>query len=310
MEEKAFRAIGATTYLCPTPTVVVGCAADDGWKRGEGRPNLVTVAWAGICCTKPSMISIALRPERFSYGLIKQSGEFTVNLIGQSLLNAMDFCGVKSGRDIDKFVTLGLHPAEAEPLMIAPALAEAPAYLCCKVRQVLPLGTHDLFIAEIVQVHVNERFFREDGSIDESAMELVAYVHGKYRALGAELGFFGYSVASEDALKRRAQTVMQQASQTDKRNGPRSAGSSEKGELEIIGRAATAASLHKKPRRSLARTGKRSGEKVSANASAADNRAPIAEMKNDAKTGAIRAPKKKQTRDPGTTHHAKRGAKP
>ncbi|HNW86581.1 MAG TPA: flavin reductase family protein [Candidatus Limiplasma sp.] len=204
MDNPAFRPIGPTTYLCPTPTVLVGCAADSAWQQGKGGANLITVAWAGICCTKPPMLSISLRPERHSHALIERSGEFTVNLIGEPLLPAMDFCGVKSGRDLDKFTALGLHPQQADPLSIAPALREAPAYLCCKVRQVLPLGTHDLFLAEIVQVHVGKAYFREDGSINEQAMRLVAYVHGKYRALGAEIGFFGFSVAGDAARKRRA----------------------------------------------------------------------------------------------------------
>lgn len=199
-----FRAIGATTYLCPIPAVLVGCAADAGWKRGGNeKPNLVTVAWAGVCCTKPPMLSISLRPERFSHGLILRSGEFTVNLVGEALLYAMDFCGVKSGRELDKFQALGLTAIAAPKLETAPALAQAPAYLCCKVRQVVPLGSHDLFVAEILEVCVGERFFRADGSIDEAAMALVASVHGKYCALGGVKGFFGFSVASEAALRRR-----------------------------------------------------------------------------------------------------------
>ena len=203
MEQGAFRAIGPTTYLCPTPAVLVGCAADAGWQTGAARPNLITVAWAGVCCSKPPMLSIAIRPERYSHGLISGTGEFTVNLVGEPLLYATDFCGVKSGRDIDKFQAMGLNAVLAQGLDTAPALAEAPAYLSCKVQKVLPLGAHDLFLAEIVEVCVNDAFFLPDGSIDERAMALVAFVHGKYRALGAELGFFGYSVASDEVLSRR-----------------------------------------------------------------------------------------------------------
>lgn len=203
MEKEAFRAIGPTTYLCPTPTVLVGCAGDAGWQGGGAGANLITIAWAGIVCTKPPMVSVAIRPERYSHGLVSQSGEFTVNLVGEPLLYAMDYCGVKSGRDIDKFGALGLHPTPARGLDTAPALKEAPAYLSCKVRQVLKLGTHDLFLGEVVEVCVRDGYFLPDGSIDERAMALVAYVHGKYRAMGEELGFFGYSVASEDVLSRR-----------------------------------------------------------------------------------------------------------
>ncbi|NLI20405.1 MAG: flavin reductase family protein [Clostridiales bacterium] len=204
MTDERFRTIGATTYLCPTPTVLVGCAEQDGWKTGTGGANLVTVAWTGICCTKPPVLSISLRPERHSHGLILRSGEFTVNLVGEALLYAMDFCGVKSGREVDKFAALGLTAMRAEGLNTAPALMEAPAYLSCRVRQVLALGSHDLFLADIVEVCVNERYIRADGSLDETAMRLIAHVHGKYRVMGAEAGFFGFSVAGEKALRRRA----------------------------------------------------------------------------------------------------------
>lgn len=208
MEENGYRAIGATTYLCPTPVVLVGCAADGGWKTGAGgRPNLITVAWAGVCCSKPPMIGIAVRPERFSHGLIAASGEFTVNLVGEPLLRATDYCGVKSGRDMDKFAELGLTALPADGLDAAPALAEALAYLSCKVRQTVSLGSHDLFLGEIVQVNVHDVYFQADGSIDEKAMALVAYVHGQYRALGDELGFYGYSVAGPEALERRMPTA-------------------------------------------------------------------------------------------------------
>jgi flavin reductase (DIM6/NTAB) family NADH-FMN oxidoreductase RutF len=211
MDTHGFKAIGATTYLCPTPTVMVGCASDAIWQAGgNARANLITVAWAGICCSKPPMLSIGIRPERYSHSLITQSGEFTVNLVGQALLYAMDFCGVKSGRDLDKFETLGLTALPAQGLSIAPALAQSPAYLSCKLRQTVSLGSHDLFIGEIVDVCVQHQFFLPDGSIDESAMELVSFVHGKYRATGDELGFFGYSVASEAALQRRMPSLAKQ----------------------------------------------------------------------------------------------------
>lgn len=194
-----FTAIGPTPYLSPVPVVLVGCADP---AQGQG-PNLITVAWAGICCSKPPMLSISLRKERHSHGLIRRTGEFTVNLVSEALLHATDFCGVKSGRDMDKFQTLGLTPVPAPPLAAAPALGESPAFLCCQVKEVRPLGSHDLFVAQILQVCVQETYFTASGAIDETAMKLVGYVHGKYRALGEELGFFGYSVAGEKALRRR-----------------------------------------------------------------------------------------------------------
>ncbi len=197
-ENEAFGAIGATTFLGPVPAVLLGCADGDG-----GAPNLITIAWTGVCCSKPPMVTVAIRPERYSHGLITRTGEFTLNLIGKPLCHAMDYCGVKSGRDVDKFTALGLTPVAAPPLAAAPALLEAPAYLCCKVRQTIPLGSHDLFVAEIVETYVRREYLRADGSVDEKAMELVAFIHGKYFAPGAELGFFGYSVAGKAALERR-----------------------------------------------------------------------------------------------------------
>lgn len=197
--QPAFRAIGATPYLNPVPAVLVGCAG----KEPDLKPNLITIAWSGVCASHPPMLSISVRKERHSYALIAQTGEFTVNLVSEPLLRAADFCGVKSGRDLTKFETLGLTPIPAPPLAYAPALLESPAYLCCRVKDILSLGSHDLFLAEIVQVCVQERYFTDTGAIDEKQMELVAYVHGKYRALGAELGFFGFSVAREEALRRR-----------------------------------------------------------------------------------------------------------
>ena len=203
MTQATFRTIGATTYLCPTPAVLVGCAPDARWQHGEAGANLITVAWAGIVCTRPPTLSISLRRERFSHGLITQSREFTVNLVSEGMVRALDYCGVRSGRDGDKFAATGLHPLPAQGLAVAPAVQEAPAYLSCRLRDVVPLGSHDLFLGEIVQVSVGEAYFREDGSINEAAMQLIAYVHGNYRALGEELGFFGYSVAGEAALRRR-----------------------------------------------------------------------------------------------------------
>lgn len=197
MAPNAFRTIGPTTYLCPIPSVLLGCADADG------KPNLITVAWTGVVCTKPPMISVSIRKSRLSHALIAESGEFTLNLVSRRLCKAMDFCGVKSGRDVDKFEAMHLTPIPAPDLDKAPAVGEAPAFLSCRVKQIIELGSHDLFLAEVKQVSIQDRYFRPDGSINEEAMDLVGYVHGKYRALGEVLGFFGYSIASPRARKRR-----------------------------------------------------------------------------------------------------------
>ena len=197
MENSAFRTIGPTTYLCPIPAVMLGGAEPDG------KPNLITVAWAGVVCTRPPMISVSIRKSRLSHGIISRTGELTLNLVSRQLCETMDFCGVRSGRDVDKFASRGLTPIPAPGLQHAPAVAEAPAFLSCRVSQVIELGSHDLFLCEVKQVSIQDRFFRPDGSICEEDMDLVGYVHGKYRALGSVLGFFGYSVASPKARRRR-----------------------------------------------------------------------------------------------------------
>lgn len=196
---KKFRAIGPTTYLGPIPAVLLGCADPE---NGYG-PNLITVAWTGVVCSKPPMVSVSLRKSRLSYDLIRRTGEFTLNLVGRELCRAADFCGVKSGRELNKFETCGLTPVAAPPLTVAPAVEEAPAYLCCQVKDIQELGSHDLFLAEVKEARIAEEFFTPSGSIREENMELVAYVHGRYHVVGEELGFFGYSVASPEALKRR-----------------------------------------------------------------------------------------------------------
>lgn len=197
--EKTFRQIGPTTYLCPIPSVMLGCAdPEHGFQN-----NLITIAWAGVVCSKPPMISVSIRKSRLSHTIISNTKEFTLNLIGRELCESMDFCGVKSGREVDKFAECHLTAVPAPELSVAPAVAEAPAFLSCKVTQVIELGSHDLFLAEVKQVSVADRYFREDGSIDEEAMELVSYVHGKYRALSDVLGFFGYSLASDEVRQRR-----------------------------------------------------------------------------------------------------------
>ncbi len=192
-----FFAIDPCPLLAPVPVVLVSCAGR------EGNPNLITLAWAGTVCSDPPMLSISVRKSRYSYGLIESTGEFVVNLVDQRLAKAADFCGVKSGRDMDKFAACNLNAIPAPPLAHAPALQEAPAYLCCRVEKVLSLGSHDLFLARIVGVAARTAFKDEKGSLRLDTAGLVAYNHGVYQALGDVLGFFGYSVAGEKALKNR-----------------------------------------------------------------------------------------------------------
>ncbi len=173
--------------LYPLPVVMVSCG-----EKGA-KPNIVTVAWAGTICSDPVMVSISVRKERYSHPIISKTGEFVINLVTEELTYATDYCGVKSGRDIDKFAELNLTPVQIDGVD-APAIAESPLNLACKVKEVKELGSHDMFIAEVVGVTVDDKYMDESGKFNLNASGLVAYSHGEYFSLGEKLGKFGYSV--------------------------------------------------------------------------------------------------------------------
>ena len=176
-----------STQLAPVPAVLVGCgSAEADW-------NLITVAWTGIVCSKPPMLSVSVRPERHSHGLIRQSGEFTVNIPTAAMAADVDWCGVVSGRDHRKFAERHLTPL-AGSKVAAPLVAECPLGLECRVTQVLQLGSHDLFLAEILAVQVTESWINESGRLELERAGLLSYVHGHYFGLGECIGHFGYSV--------------------------------------------------------------------------------------------------------------------
>lgn len=184
------------TLLSPVPAVMVSCA-----RPGE-RPNIVTVAWVGTVNSDPPMCSVSVRPSRYSHGIIRDTGEFIVNLCGEDNVKATDFCGVKSGRDVDKFAACGLTPVKVEGFS-APAVGECPLYLACRVTDALELGSHTMFLGEIMRVGVKKELLDEAGGIDLGKARLVGYNHGVYYRLGEALGFFGYSVAAPEVLERR-----------------------------------------------------------------------------------------------------------
>ena len=179
-----FVSIKPGTLLAPVPAVMVSC------QRPSEKPNIITVAWAGTVCSDPPMCSISVRKERYSYDIIRETGEFVINLCGQGQLKAMDYCGVRSGRNEDKFAACGLTAASVDGL-IAPAIAQCPLHLGCKVESFVPLGSHDLFIGRITALGVSKALMDESGRIDFGKAQLVAYNHGVYYALGQALGFFG-----------------------------------------------------------------------------------------------------------------------
>lgn len=173
--------------LYPLPVVMVS-AADK-----EGRDDIITVAWAGTVCTNPPMVSISIRPERYSYHMIRETGEFVINLTTEELAFATDYCGVKSGRDVDKFKETGLTREKAEKVK-APMIAEAPVSIECKVKEIRELGSHHMFIAQVAAVHADEKYMDEKNRFDLNRARPIVYSHGEYLGTGKKLGTFGYSV--------------------------------------------------------------------------------------------------------------------
>jgi flavin reductase (DIM6/NTAB) family NADH-FMN oxidoreductase RutF len=168
----------------------------------KGKHNIITIAWTGTVNSEPPMLSIAVRPERHSHAIISDRKQFVVNLVTRRLLRAADFCGVRSGRDTDKFAATGLTPAPASSVE-APLIAESPVNIECRVKKTIPLGSHDLFLAEIVAVNVDEALIDPKGRLRLDRAGLVCYNHGEYFALlGRALGYFGYSVRKRKKLKR------------------------------------------------------------------------------------------------------------
>lgn len=173
--------------LYPLPAVMVTC------KRGNEKTNIITIAWTGTVCSSPAMVSISVRPERYSYDIIKETGEFVINLVTEDLTYAADYCGVKSGRDIDKFEAMKRHECPGQKVSV-PGIEESPVNIECKVKDIIPLGSHDLFLAEVVGVQVETAYMDENGKFDLNGSGIMTYSHGEYFTLGKKLGKFGYSV--------------------------------------------------------------------------------------------------------------------
>lgn len=182
------------TLVYPLPAVLVSCGNAE-------HNNLFTVAWTGTICTEPAMLYISVRPERYSYGLIKENMQFTVNLTTAAMAKATDFCGVRSGRDLDKWMATGLTRCRGVAVE-CPAVEESPLSLECRVKTIIPLGSHHMFIAEVVDVLADEKFMDEhSGKFDLEKAGLLSYSHGGYYELGARLGTFGFSVKKKTKSK-------------------------------------------------------------------------------------------------------------
>ena len=172
--------------IYPLPAVMVTC-------RDKGQDNIITIAWTGTICTNPPMTYISVRPERHSYEMIKNSKEFVINLTTKQLTKATDFCGVRSGRDVDKFKETGLTREKAE-FVKAPMIRESPVSIECRVTEVKKLGSHDMFLAEVLAVHADEEYMDENNRFDLNRARPLVYSHGEYLGTGKKLGTFGYSV--------------------------------------------------------------------------------------------------------------------
>lgn len=177
----------AGNMLYPLPAVMVSVT------DGKGQDDIITVAWTGMICTNPPMVYISVRPSRFSHHMLMETGEFVINLTTEKLTRATDYCGVRSGRDVDKFKETGLTREKAE-FVKAPMIKESPVSIECRVTEVKKLGSHDMFLAEVLAVHADEEYMDENNRFDLNRARPMVYSHGEYLGIGKKLGTFGYSV--------------------------------------------------------------------------------------------------------------------
>ena len=181
--------------IYPVPAVLVTVA------DCEGNSNIITIAWTGTICTNPPMAYISVRPERYSYHMLRESGEFVINLATESMAYATDYCGVRSGRNVDKWKETGLTPVPAQTVK-APVIAESPVAIECRVTEVKELGSHHMFLAEVTGVSVDEQWLNERGSLELAKAEPIVYSHGGYYGLSELLGTFGWSVKKKKRCQR------------------------------------------------------------------------------------------------------------
>ena len=184
------------TFIYPIPAVMVSCGTME-------KSNIITVAWTGILNTNPAMCYISVRPERYSHNIIKENGEFAINLTTRQLAYATDWCGVKSGRGVDKFKEMKLTKEKANIISV-PLIKESPVSVECKVKEIVPLGSHDMFVAEIVAIDADEKYIDEKGAFDISKCDLIAYANGGYYPLESKIGKFGYSVQKKSKTAKNS----------------------------------------------------------------------------------------------------------
>ena len=183
------------TFLYPLPAIMVSCGDMD-------RSNIITVAWTGIMNTDPAMVYISVRPSRYSYNLIKESGEFVINLTTKDLAYATDWCGVKTGEKVDKFKEMRLTKEKAK-FVKCPMIKESPVSVECRVKEIKDLGTHHMFVAEVLAINADEKYIDEKGAFDISKCDLIAYSNGNYYSLGKKIGRFGFSVQKNKKRRKK-----------------------------------------------------------------------------------------------------------
>ena len=183
------------TFLYPIPAVMVSCGTME-------KSNIITIAWTGIINTNPAMVYISVRPNRFSYELIKQQGEFVINLTNKDLVYATDWCGVKSGAEFDKFKEMNLTKENGK-FVKCPLIKESPVSVECKVKEIKELGSHNMIIAEVLSIDADEKYIDETGAFDINKCNLIAYSNGKYYTLGEQIGKFGFSVQKKKKRKKK-----------------------------------------------------------------------------------------------------------
>lgn len=191
----------AGTFEYPLPAVMVTCG-------DMQNSNIITVAWTGILNTNPAMVYISVRPTRYSYKLIKENNEFVINLTNKKLTYATDWCGVRTGAQYDKFKEMNLHKEKAQ-FVRCPLIKESPVAIECKVKDIVPLGSHDMFVAEVLSIDADEKYIDENGAFDISKCELIAYANGGYYPLGKKIGKFGFSVQKNKNKKNKKRTKKQ-----------------------------------------------------------------------------------------------------
>ena len=198
--------------IYPLPAVMVSVT------DGEGHDNIITVAWTGTVCTNPAMAYISVRPSRYSYDMIRKTGEFVINLTTEKLAFATDFCGVRSGRDVDKFQKLNLTKEKAQ-FVSAPMIGEAPVSIECRVREVKELGSHDMFLADVLAVHADEAYMDKNNRFRLNDAGLLVYSHGEYLAGGRKVGTFGYSVKKKQQKKQMQKKLDKKSDRESERAG-------------------------------------------------------------------------------------------